>query len=359
MPVSRGGGHSGGGGNGSFHSGGSHGGSSGGYKGPRYSNTRPFPGSRRFFYINSLGCRRHFYYKGTPIKRNIWNTIIPSALFSIFALALCVCMVFAVIPHKLKEGKCLYSGEYISDANNLFSNDEETAIKKSMEAFYEKTGVEPYLYAFEAVALPVEYGNKITESVLEQYAYDLYLNTFYDEGHFMILYTESWASGNLDFWMWIDCTGTDALDIVDDDAFNDFQYSMQKYLRNDNYTNGMAIAKSFDDATETIMNPDYASLLFIIVFFLFFLIVPIVGVVRSIKEIKEVNAYCDYRDSHGGEDFIEPDDEFSDDWEDFFDDKDSKDIDDENYGDKFDDESDKKDKSDEVNNDSDGSDLFD
>lgn len=305
MPVSRGGGHSSGSGGGGFRSGGSHGSGSG--RGPMYSRTRPFPGSRRFYYINSLGCRQHFYYRGTPIKRSIVATIIPSVIFTILALALCVCMFYVVIPHKLSESKCMYSGEYINDPNDLFTVEEESVLKESMEAFYKETGVEPYLYAFDAIDLPSEYGKVITEKALESYAYDIYTQTFYDEGHFLILYAETRdASGNMTAWDWIDCTGYDAIDIVDDDAFDDFIYSMQNYLRKES-AQGVAISKAFDDATESIMKPDYPSLFFIVIFFLFFLIIPIVGVVKSVKEIKEVNAYCEYRDSHGGEDFIEPD----------------------------------------------------
>ncbi len=304
MPVSRGGGHSSGGG---FRSGGSHGGSSGGHRGSVYSRKKPFPGSRRFYYINSLGFRQHFYYKGIPIKRSIAATIIPSVIFIIFALLLCVCMFYVVIPHKLRDSKCMYCGEYISDPNNLFTQEEETALKISMEAFYKETGVEPYLYAFDSIDLPSKYGKVITEQALESYAYDLYVQTFYDEGHFLILYAETRnASGKMTAWDWIDCTGYDAINIVDDDAFDDFIYSMQKYLKNEE-SQGIAISKAFDDATESIMQPDYPSLIFIVIFFLFFLIIPIVGDVRSVKEIKEVNAYCEYRDSHGGEDFIESD----------------------------------------------------
>lgn len=336
MPVSRGGGHSSGGGGGGFHTGGSRGNGPGGYRGPMYSRTKPFPGSRRFYYINSFGLRRHFYYKGTPIKRSLIATIIPSVIFTIISLALCVCMIYVIIPHKLDASKCMYSGEYIKDPNDLFTLEEESAIKTSMEAFYQETGVEPYLYAFDAIDLPSEYGNEITETALEKYANDIYTNTFYDEGHFMILYAETRdSSGNMTAWDWIDCTGFDAIDIVDNDAFDDFIYSMQKYLRSES-SQGIAISKAFDDATESIMQPDYPSLVFIVIFFIFFLTIPIVGVVRSAKEIKEVNAYCEYRDSHGGEDFIEADDDIDDvddveESEEFFEDDDEESEDEETH----------------------------
>lgn len=303
MPSSHGGGSSGGGG--SFGGGGGFRSSGSGNSQTKYSKNKPFRGARRYYYVNAMGVTHSFYYAGVPKKRSLTSVIIPPILFVLVGIVMATIIFTMVIPAKLKPSKCTFSGVYISDQDDLFSDREEELLKESFKAFYDKTGIEPYLYAFESSNLPSKYGSETNQKAMEDYAYDIYVNTFPDEGHFMILYSETRNSDEITDWIWVDMAGDDTNDLIDDSAFVDFQSSMQRYLRNDSIPNGEAIAKSFDESTKTIMKPSVLQLLFLSIFFLFFLGLPIYACVSNVKEVRETNQYCDYRDKNGGKDFFE------------------------------------------------------
>lgn len=302
MPSSHGGGSSGGGshGGGGFRSSGS-----GRNNTPKFSREKPFPGAIRYFYIDTAGIRRTFYYGGVPKRRSLASVIVPPIIFVLLGIVMATAIMLTIIPAKLKPKKCTFSGVYISDQDDLFSEREEELLKESFKAFYDKTGIEPYLYAFESSNLPSKYGSETNQKAMEDYAYDIYVNTFSDEGHFMILYSETRNSDEITDWIWIDMAGDDTNDLIDDSAFVDFQSSMQRYLHNDSIPKGEAIAKSFDESTETIMKPSVLQLVFLSIFFLFYLGLPIYACVSNVKEVRETNQYCDYRDKNGGKEFFE------------------------------------------------------
>lgn len=302
MPSSHGGGHSGGGG---FGGGGSFRSSGRGNNQPKYSKNKPIKGARRYYYVNAMGLTRYFYYAGVPKRRTIASVLIPPIIFILVGIAMATAIFLTIIPAKLKPSKCTFSGAYVMDQDNLFDEQEESLMKKSFKAFYDKTGVEPYLYAFESSNLPSEYGSETNQKAMESYAYDLYVHTFSDEGHFMILYAEKHNSDGSTDWIWVDMAGDDTQNLIDDSAFVDFQKSMQRYLNTDSMTKGEAIAKSFDESTKTIMKPPALQILFVSIFFLFYLGLPIYACVSNVKEVMETNQYCDYREKHGGQDFYE------------------------------------------------------
>lgn len=301
MPSSHGGGFSGGGGG--FHSSGSSGGGRGGNNGPRYSRNIYFPGAVRYYYFVG-GVRRSFYYSGVPRRKNISTMIISTTVIVLLVSLILSLVMRMMIPHKLKDKYCEFYPSYVSDADNLFTQEEEAAIAKSMESFYDKTGIQPYLFAFNWDNFPSKYGS-LNETSIEKYAYDVYVNTFDDEGHFMICLGEKIdSSGNVVDWIWIDCSG-DRTDNVIDNGFDDFQSDMNKYMAKSSYTSAEAITMAFDNSTQSIMKPNNLLAVFILIIFLaIFIIVPIVGCVKGVKEAKEINAYCDYREANGGQDFI-------------------------------------------------------
>lgn len=304
MPSSHGGGHSGGGGHhgsGGFRSSGSK------NSGPKFSRTKPFPGARRYYYINTMGVRRSFYYGGVPQKRSLVSVIFPPLIFIIAGIVMATVMFAVIIPTKLKPSKCVFSGAFVSDADDLFTSEEEDAMIDSFKAFYDKTGIEPYLYAFESHNLPAEYGTEINRKSMESYAYNIYVNTFSDEGHFMILYTETLdSSGNVQSWFWVDMAGNDTGNLIDDDAFDYFQDVMQRYLNASSISKGEAIARSFDESAKSIMKLPIFQIIYLSVFFLFFIGLPLFACISNAKDMKEMNEYCDYRDKNGGVDFTEP-----------------------------------------------------
>ena len=305
MPSSHGGGFSGGGGGGggfSSHSGGSSGGSSG----PRYSRTRPFPGATRFVYIGPLGAQRYFYYAGVP-----YRTKNPAKRLIVFSIIAVVILIFAAIisnslvPKKLTEDDCDATGVYINDATGIIAD--TTELNAAMAAFYDKTGVEPYLYVTTYAMIPetYKYSGKVQQETLENYAYRLYTQTFADEGHWLILFAvNETPSSNYDKWGWIDMAGDDTGNIVTDTVFEEFQTALQRTLNAypDNYAG--AITAAFNKATENAVEWNMDTIMPIAMVWLFSLIFGFVLVgsaVSNYKQCKDMNEYLDYQERTKGQ----------------------------------------------------------
>lgn len=310
MPHSHGGGSSGGfgggGGGGGFRSGGSRRSS-----GPRYSKNRYFPGARRYYYINPLGARCYFYYGGVPKRQTVASVVVPLVVALFILVIVTVALLVNTVPFKLGASRCTYNGTFIEDPDNFFSDTDEQTLKTSLNAFYKKTGIEPYVYVFDTKRMPEleTAGSYSGANLLERFAYDKYLDLFDDEGHYLIVMAlETDDEGKIAEWMWIDMAGDNTDRIIDNDAFDDFQRSMQYYLGADQTSKAVAVSKAFDESTKTIMKlspNDTLSLGFALVFIFVFFCVLVSACVKGVKQVKEINAYCDYRDRNGGVDFVE------------------------------------------------------
>ena len=187
MPSSHGGGFGGGfSGGGGFHSsGGSH--SGGGTNTPRFSN-KSFPGATRYAYVNPAGIMCVFYYQGRP-SRVKKSSITFLAVLLAFFIILSIVIPMLMLPRKLPESYCEFTGSYYSDNAGIISGSDADELNAAFSAFYEKTGVQPYLYTIKAENFPSKYGS-ISSYTLEEYAYDLYEKKFNDEGHWLIVFVE-------------------------------------------------------------------------------------------------------------------------------------------------------------------------
>jgi len=295
MPSSHGGGGSGGhGGGGGFHSSGGGRGSS-----PRYSTKKPFPGSTRYHYINSRGSHVYFYYAGVPTRSNSIGSVIFLSFFALVAIVMAVVFMVTLIPHKISASKCNEYPSYYDDNAGIISDSGELEI--SLKRFYDKTGIQPYIYTMVYDDLPPRYG-AMTMYSIEDFAYDLYVSTFNDEGHYMIVFAVNPNTTRADNkWMWVDMAGDDTQNLFDDDFFAKFQKEMQTYLNISSVSIEQSLILSFDYATENIMNfetEDVITLLMILGFLSIFIIIPIVLAVKEFKRVKIVNEYCSYRDAH-------------------------------------------------------------
>lgn len=295
MPSSHGGGFGGGfSGGGGFHSsGGSH--SGGGTNTPRFSN-KSFPGATRYAYVNPAGIMCVFYYQGRP-SRVKKSSITFLAVLLAFFIILSIVIPMLMLPRKLPESYCEFTGPYYSDNAGIISGSDADELNAAFSAFYEKTGVQPYLYTIKAENFPSKYGS-ISSYTLEEYAYDLYEKKFNDEGHWLIVFVEYDKSP---YFAWVDMCGDNASSIVNDGFFKDFQYDMQTYLQSQPFTHAKAIAKCFNNATDRALEKNGDVLGPVIIFSLIFIFLDVfigISLVASIKQYFIINGYLDYEEKN-------------------------------------------------------------
>lgn len=245
MPHSSGGGsHSGGSHSGSHHSSHSHGGSG---RSSRHVRSTYFPGARRFVYYNHH--RPVYVYadyditeKRSPLRFLMLLFYLPFILFtfSMFAEAY-------HHPHKLPQN---YDYKIVvEDKANVLGNTAE--LRNSLVAFYNRTGISPAVITVENSDWQGVYSD------LENYAYDLYVNHFADESHWLIVYStpDGYSSSDgYEDWYWEGMQGNDTDDVLTESVTNSFNDELQKNLTaRTRYTVSSAISTSFDDLTSTVM----------------------------------------------------------------------------------------------------------
>lgn len=271
--------HSSGGGS---HSGGSHSGSgfssssssSGGSSAKHIKHTS-FPGARRYVYYENY--RPVYVYADYDIRKGTASgkffSILGSAvslLFGIMLLAMCYdkpqkmdtspsysceivdCagviddadMVQSAIDDFYDE-----TGIPVEDKANVLGNTAE--LRNSLVAFYNRTGISPAVITVENSDWQGYYSD------LENYAYDLYVNHFADESHWLIVYStpDGYSSSDgFEDWYWEGMQGNDTDDVLTESVTNSFNDELQKNLTaRTRYTVSSAISTSFDDLTPTVM----------------------------------------------------------------------------------------------------------
>lgn len=245
MPHSSGGGsHGGGSHGGSHHSSHSHGGSG---RSSRHTRSTYFPGATRYVYYNHH--RPVYVYadyditeKRSPLRFLMLLFYLPFILFtfSMFAEAY-------HHPHKLPQN---YDYKIVvEDKANVLGNTAE--LRNSLVAFYNRTGISPAVITVENSDWQGIYSD------LENYAYDLYVNHFADESHWLIVYStpDGYSSSDgFEDWYWEGMQGNDTDDVLTGSVTNSFNDELQKNLTaRTRYTVSSAISTSFDDLTPTVM----------------------------------------------------------------------------------------------------------
>lgn len=245
MPHSSGGGSHGGG----FH-GGSHGGFRGGSHGHgsygRLSKTY-FPGASRYIYYRN-GMPNEVFSTGDP-KASVKSS---SGAFKgiIILMGIMYGFMFTVAslhyPHRLNTD--YNTAIYISDTAHIMKDEEMAKLAGSLERFRDETGITPCVYTVN---------NKDWKDYkdLEKYAYDLYVNKFYDEKHWLIVYSQPEdPDRSFNDWSWEGMQGNNTDDILIGRYTDRFNKNLQKMLlQKDRYTVAEAIGEAFDDLTPIIM----------------------------------------------------------------------------------------------------------
>ena len=254
MPHSSGGGsHSGGShssSHSSYHSSRSGGSSGGGLPSNRRSSSTPFPGSKRYLYYRNN--KPYFIYTNYDVRKPDPMPLVTGLI--VFFIILLPCILgglFAIvksvtIPHKVDSDK--HPKFVIED--NIGVIEDKKQLKKSMQAFYDTTGIIPAVITVDNSEWNEDYTN------LENYAYDVYVNRFKDEDHWLIVYSEAVKDNGFNDWYWEGMQGDNTDTVLTNKRADAFTVSLHKRLLDrDTYSVDAAIALTFDEYRPQMMRP--------------------------------------------------------------------------------------------------------
>lgn len=168
MPHSSGGGSSGGG----FHGGSSSGSSN-------HISTHYFPGARRYRRYYSDGRPDEYIYANSKPARTSLAAVVIIAVMAFIFIGASGAAVFSDRPKfitpKYSDAPAIHDKLCVIDNN--------AELLEEMKKFNDETGICPVVYTVFAE----EWNRKYED--LEKYAYDVYVNNFKDEQHFVIVYS--------------------------------------------------------------------------------------------------------------------------------------------------------------------------
>ncbi len=239
MPHSSGGGSHGGGG----HGGGSHGTGSRGFSGPAVRSTY-FPGSMRYvYYANRMP---HYIYTTENFTQRMGKKRYLSLLIYFPMLAIILGFLVGAVHNPKKLSMAYNTDIVISD--KAYVLDADASLKATLTAFRDKTGITPAVITVNNESWQGHYNS------LEQYAYDLYVNAFADESHFLIVYSTSRPNNGYIDWYWEGMQGDDTDSVLTSSVLSTFNSELQKNLTaRSRFTVSKAIETAFQAILPTVM----------------------------------------------------------------------------------------------------------
>ncbi len=209
-----------------------------------HTSTAPFSGAAKYVYYRDKA--PHYIYSDHATFKP--SRHIGKMVFWLIMALLFFTATFSVskTPERIKP---TYDHKIIiEDSLNILKNRE--GLEKQLQDFYDKTGITACV-----ITEPNENWQKHYRS-LESRAYDLYVNHFTDEYHWLIVYTQpAEADDRFNDWYWEAIQGDYTDSILTEEAVNTFVKSMQRYLTSSLYTPDRAMIKAFSELTPTLMKP--------------------------------------------------------------------------------------------------------
>lgn len=253
MPHSSGGGsHSSGSHGGSYHSssgGGSHGGGLhvASYSSSPHTRKKYFYGASKYVYYRKN--RPVYFYsdsdptqrKGNPLRFLMLLVYVPMLIAIIGMMGRTV-----HVPEKIKGN---YSKEIVMTDNAGVLNDTDS-LYDTLEKFRKETGIVPAVVTVNNEDWQSDYTS------LEDYAFDIYVNLFDDENHWLIVYSEPFFvdEGTFNDWSWEGMQGDNTDKILKTSLLSDFNNQMQTNLTaRSRLTVSEAIDKTFEDTMDDFM----------------------------------------------------------------------------------------------------------
>ena len=256
MPHSSGGGSHGGGAHFSSHSSGSS--SFGGFDlsytdlfGPKIRR-RPFSGSTTYFYYRNK--RPVYFYSVSDAKESLDDGVqlIVKIILGVTVLPFLMLLAYVCFVNGFHNPKPLPKVEdnavIVEDNANVMSESEEDDLMRSLQAFYDSTGIVPAVVTINNDSWK-DYGKS-----LEDFAYDEYVSRFQDESHWLIMYSEPVTPDpSFNDWYWEGMQGNDTDFILTGRVTREFTEDLQKRLLMNDITTAEAITLTFSEYSDKAM----------------------------------------------------------------------------------------------------------
>ena len=238
--------HSSGGGS---HGGGSHGGSHGGSGSSSRISKTYFAGASRYIFYNN-GTLDEVYANVDPKQNAKTGRVLLSTVVGFIGVIYTIALLAGAFHNPSRMTTDYDTAIYISDGAHLMTVEEQGKLMTSLEKFQDETGITPCVMTVNNEAWE-------DRSSLEQHAYDLYVERFKDEKHWLIVYSQPKnPDASFNDWYWEGMQGNDTDGILTDSYTNRFNKSLQKkLLKESKYSVGEAIGEAFDELTPVIMVP--------------------------------------------------------------------------------------------------------
>lgn len=255
-PGTSGGGHRSSGGHSSSRVGGGHHvgrssrptGSSSFNRGPsmhHYHHTPPPP--RRGYY----GYRRNVYTSSSSGLGTLIACLIVFAvvIFSFFMIASDDSDVTSTINREKIENPIPYDNNCIKDELGYVEN--TSKLSKNLKNFYNKTGIQPYIYL-------KSYDETLTsDSQKDNYAQNWYEQNIDNEDTFLFVYYEDQDPNEIGYMAYVN--GKQVTSVMDSEAVNIFWNYIDRYWTDDSLSTVEVFTKAFNSTANTIMEKSTTS----------------------------------------------------------------------------------------------------
>ena len=255
-PGTSGGGHRSSGGHSSSRVGGGHHvgrssrptGSSSFNRGPsmhHYHHTPPPP--RRGYY----GHRRNVYTSSSSGLGTLIACLIVFAvvIFSFFMIASDDSDVTSTINREKIENPIPYDNNCIKDELGYVEN--TSKLSKNLKNFYNKTGIQPYIYL-------KSYDETLTsDSQKDNYAQNWYEQNIDNEDTFLFVYYEDQDPNEIGYMAYVN--GKQVTSVMDSEAVNIFWNYIDRYWTDDSLSTVEVFTKTFNSTANTIMEKSTTS----------------------------------------------------------------------------------------------------
>lgn len=255
-PGTSGGGHRSSGGHSSSRVGGGHHvgrssrptGSSSFNRGPsmhHYHHTPPPP--RRGYY----GYRRNVYTSSSSGLGTLIACLIVFAvvIFSFFMIASDDSDVTSTINREKIENPIPYDNNCIKDELGYVEN--TSKLSKNFKNFYNKTGIQPYIYL-------KSYDETLTsDSQKDNYAQNWYEQNIDNEDTFLFVYYEDQDPNEIGYMAYVN--GKQVTSVMDSEAVNIFWNYIDRYWTDDSLSTVEVFTKTFNSTANTIMEKSTTS----------------------------------------------------------------------------------------------------
>lgn len=201
-----------------------------------FVSNRHFAGSKRYVYYRNK--QPHYIYSNYETYKHPRH---PGRLtFYVILVISMIAAYYQIFTEPVKLETIGSTRIVIQDSINVI--DDKASLEQSLQAFQNQTGITPAVTTLTNESWQSHYTS------LEAKAFDLYVNSFCDEQHWLIVYSqpENPDAAFVD-WHWEGIAGDDTAPILTDTVIDLFGNKLQKYLTIERIGVGEAIASAFDE----------------------------------------------------------------------------------------------------------------